>query len=72
MQTREVSSGTRTSRRSNRDLDDFDELDRDELCTDEENEFAVRYLDDADDDSDESADDDELYEAEDENELPGS
>ncbi len=66
MHAREESSGTGTSRRSNRDFDDFDELDGDELGTDEENQFAVRYLDDADDDSDESADDDELYEAEDE------
>jgi len=47
-------------------------LDGDELGTDEENEFAVRYLDDADDDSDESADDDELYASEVENVLPGS
>ncbi len=59
----EGSSGTGTSRRSNRDFDDFDELDHDELAHDEENEFAVRCLEDADD---------ELYEAEVENELPRS
>ena len=58
------------SRRSNRDFDDFDELDHNELGTDEVNEFAVRYLEDTDEDQDESADDDELYEAEDE--PPGS
>ena len=51
----EESSGTGTSRRSNRDFDDFDELDHDELGTHEENEVVVRYLEDADDDSDESA-----------------
>ncbi len=72
MHAREESSGTGTSRRNNRDFDDFAELDDDELGTDEENEFAVRYLDDADDDPDESAEDDELYEAGVENELPGS
>ncbi len=68
----EESSSTGTTRRSNRDFDDFDELDDDELGTDEENEFAVRYLDDADDDLDESADDDELYESKVENVRPGS
>jgi hypothetical protein len=41
-------------------------LDHNELGTDEVNEFAVRYLEDTDEDRDESADDDELYESEDE------
>ena len=44
MHAREESSGTGTSRRNNRDFDDFDELDDGELAPDEENEFAVRYL----------------------------
>lgn len=47
-------------------------MDDDELAPDEENEFAVRYLEDADEDPDESAEDEELYQAEVENGLPGS
>ncbi len=41
MQAWEESSGAGTSRRNNRDFDDFDELDDDELGTGEENESAV-------------------------------
>ncbi len=46
--------------------------DHDELGTEEESDFAVRYIEDADEDQDESADDDEWYEAEDDDEPPGS
>ncbi len=42
-------------------------MDHNELGTEEESDFAVRYFEDA-----ESADDDELYQAEVENELPRS
>ena len=47
-------------------------MDDNDLALDEENEFAVRYLEDADEDPDESAEDEELYEAEVENELSRS
>ena len=67
MHAREELSGTGTSRRNNRDFDDDDEL-----APDEENELAVRYLEDADQDPDDSAEDDQLYQAEVENGLPGS